>query len=359
MPLQISPGETFVNGQQVDASRLNNLAGHAILLPGSVTEQPDIGSVIDQTDKLIIYDNSANALRSVTINNLMGSVSASNITTLTTSVINGQPNSDIAITANDGTLVSGKAFSSSNGLLVTVTSTAHGLISGQLVSITASNSAYSGLFQVTVASADTFTYSFSTAVTAASGTCNYFHNATVRINGNITTSGNVVITGSVNAGTASVTSLSINGKTPMTTQDNLNKIYTKSGTASGATGATVENLIYQTPTLTIPSDETWTYEFWVQTTSGYVNGDTRADYGSVSLKAYNNTTLLITLNGSTSPYGSHTATFTYTKSFTSADTSPKLILKTFNWWGLNEEPKYVIRLTKVKTATLSDASTCI
>ena len=137
------------------------------------------------------------------------------------------------------------------------------------------------------------------------------------------------------------------------------KVYVISGTATGATGAGVENMVYQTPVLTVPSGETWTYQFWVQTTSGYVNGNTRADYASVSLKVYNNTTLITTLNGSTSPYGGHTATHTFSVAFTSADVSPKLILKTYNWWGLNEEPKYTIKLTKVKTSTLSDASSCI
>lgn len=358
MPLQISPGETFANGQQVDASRLNNLAGHAMLLPGSVTEQPDIGSVIDQTDKLIIYDNSANALRSVTINNLMGSVSASNITTLTTSVINGQPNSDISITANDGTLVSGKAFSSSDGLLVTVTSTAHGLTSGQLVSITASNSAYSGLFQVIVASADTFTYSFSTAITAASGTCNYFHNATVGINGNITASGNVVITGSINAGTASVTSLSIGGKTPMTTQDNLTKIYVKSGFTTGITaGGSTESTIYTLPALgTIPSDETWIYEFYVMLTAGYMYDATRPVNDNPELLIYNGSTLVTSFQGSTGVYGEISSTFIHSLVGVSSATYS---LRYKSVGALREDPRYLIRLTKVKTSTISDASTCI
>ena len=145
----------------------------------------------------------------------------------------------------------------------------------------------------------------------------------------------------------------------MTTQDNQMRVYAKSGVTTGKTGAGVENLIYETPTLTIPSDETWIYEFLVQTTSGYVNGNTRSDYGSVSLKVYNNATLIISLMGSTSPYGSHTATFTFSKAMTSADNGAKLILKTLNWWGLNTEPWYQAKVTKVKTASLSDVSGCL
>lgn len=183
----------------------------------------------------------------------------------------------------------------------------------------------------------------------------------IESDGNLTVDGTINVTGSSTMGATSVSSLTIDGKTPMTTQDNLVKVYVKKGVASGATGGgSVENLVYQTPVLpAIPADETWIYEFWVQTTSGYVNGNTRADYNSVRLLVYNNATLVDTIRGSTSPYGGHTATHTYATQFTSADVSPRLILKTSNTWGLNEEPRFMVRLTKVKTSTLADETTCI
>lgn len=178
--------------------------------------------------------------------------------------------------------------------------------------------------------------------------------------GTVTVEGDISVAGLAVFGVTEVSSLTIDNKTPLTAEDNLTKIYVVSGVASGATGGGVDNLVYQTPVLSsIPSDETWIYEMFVQTTSGYVNGNTRADYGTVSLKVFNNTTLLTTINGSTSPYGAHTATHTYAKAFTSADNGAQLILKTRNVWGLNEEPRYTIKLSKVKTASLSDQSSCI
>ena len=77
------------------------------------------------------------------------------------------------------------------------------------------------------------------------------------------------------------------------------------------------------------------------------------------MKVFFDTTLTATLYASTSPYGGHTATFTYAATRTSANNGSKIAVKTYAWWGLNTEPYYQIKLTKVKTSTLSDASSCI
>lgn len=193
---QIYSGESFANGQQVDATRLNNHVAHATLLAGAITEQADIGDPVEQVDKLLIFDNSTNTLKRINVSALTGAIPASNITTLTSSVINGQTNKDITITPNDGVIVTGKSFSSSNGLLVAVSSTAHGLITGQLVSVVASNTSYSGLFQITIVDNDVFTYSFTPAVTPASGTCNYQAKGILRITGNSVVTGNSIVAGS-------------------------------------------------------------------------------------------------------------------------------------------------------------------
>ena len=366
---QLLKGDTFADGQQVTGARLNQLLDSAQLLVGSITEQTALAAgTVEAADQLNINDNSASALRKATVGDILGS----NIPVVTSAITAGNGN-DITTTPNDATAVGSNSYTSADGLTVVVTTTAaHGLSVGQVVLISGAATGYNGTFRLTVAAGSSFTYVMATAATAGSGTLTYTKKGTEKITGNLAVTGSVFVDGKANIGgelnvagaaklgSTSVTSLSIGGKTPLTSEDNLSKVYIKAGTASGATGAGVENLVYQTPTLpTPPADETWTYEFWVQTTSGYVNGNTRADYGSVALKVYDNSTLLATLTGSTSPYGGHTATFTFAKSYTSADVGAKLILKTLNQWGLNEEPKYLVRLTKVKTATLSDSALVI
>lgn len=293
---QISKGDTFANSQQLTATRLNQLVDAATLLVGAISEQPSItANTLEATDSTIVNDGGV--LKKATVGDILNS----NLP-VSTSSITGGAGVDIAVTPAAGQKMDvGGAFEANS-----------------INSVGA-----------------------------------------LTVGGNATITGTLGVTGASTLGSTSVTSLSIGGKTPMTIQDNLLRTYFKSGTASGATGGGVENLVYQTPVLTIPSDETWSYTVFVQTTSGNVNGQTRPDYQSVQLRVYNNATMLVQLNGSTSPYGGHTATFTWTHSFTSADASPRLILKTFNTWGLNESPKFVVILNKVKTSSISDASSCI
>lgn len=293
---QISKGDTFADSQQLTATRLNQLVDSAQLLVGAITEQPSItANTLEATDSTIVND--AGSLKEATIGDILNSNLA-----ITTSEVNGGTGVDMIVTPDAGK---------------------------KLMII--------GAFE-----ADSMN-----SVGA------------LTVGGNATVTGALGVTGASTLGSTSVSSLSIGGKTPMTIQDNLLRTYFKAGTASGATAGGVENLVYQTPVLTVPSDETWSYTVFVQTTSGNVNGQTRPDYQSVQLRVYNNATLLAQINGSTSPYGGHTATFTWSHSFTSADASPRLILKTFNTWGLNESPKFVVILNKVKTSSISDASSCI
>lgn len=364
---QINKGDTFADGQQVTATRLNQFLDSATLLVGSITSQAEVTEAIAPDDYVNVADTSTNLLKKASVTALLGGGSP-----VVTSSITGSNGTDISVTPNDGTIVAGSTYTSADGLTVVVTTaTPHGLSVGQVVLISAAGTGYNGTFRITVAAGSSFTYVMTTAATAGSGTLSYVKKGTQKVNGNLAVTGNSYVTGNeavagnlnvsgtVTLGSTSVTSLAIGGKTPMTTQDNLTKVYTKSANTSGATGAGVENLIYQTPTLTIPSDETWIYEFFVQSTSGYVNGNTRPDYGTVIFKCYNNAALVQQLVGSTSPYGAHTCTFAFAKALTSADNGAKLIFKQFNQWGLNTEPWYQVTLTKVKTSTLSDASACI
>ena len=377
--------QSFADGDLVTALKLKNLIDLTTINATFVSSKDEIiaSSIDKDTDTVLLHDYSTSTLKKIKISELLNvpllltslTADAGNIVSLTTSGITAQANSNIKLLPLDGVSVSGKNWVSSDGLTVTVTSTAHGLVTGDVLIITASNTAYSADVAITVTTADQFTYTLPAtdpARVASAGTLSYYRKAYVNIAGrlsvsgktsvqDLTVSGSLSATGSTTLGSTSVTSLLIGGKTPMTTQDNQMRVYTKSGFTTGKTGAntTTGNLIYETPTLTIPADETWIYEFQVQTTSGYVNGNTRADYGSVYMSVFNNSTILATLIGSTSPYGAHTATFTFTKSLTSADNGAKLSVKTYNWWGLSTEPWYQVKLTKVKTSSLSDAASCI
>lgn len=364
---QIQKGDTFTNGQQVTATRLNQLVESAVLLVGSISEQTAMTSnTLEATDEFAVNDSGT--LKKAKIGDILNSNLPVTSSSATLEVVNAPSGKDNVVTTNNGTAVTSKAFTSSDGLNVTVTSVAHGLIANSIISVTASNTEYSGTFKIASVTADTFIYQLLNTATTfpTSGTVSYTRKGSLRVSGSVVSTengyfdGSLKVAGPARLGATRVDSLLVGAKTPMLVEDSQSKVYVKVGVASGATGAGADNLVYQTPTLSaIPADETWIYEVLVQTTSGYVNGNTRADYASVSLKVYNNATLLATINGSTSPYGGHTATHSYAKSFTSADNGAKLILKTYNWWGLNEEPRYTIRLSKVKTSTLSDASSCI
>ena len=200
---QISKGDTFTDGQQVTGARLNQLVDSSVLLTGAITEQPALtAATLASDDLVIISDTSASALRKATVNDILGSslpIVASTVTatTVTTSTLNAGANSDILITPNDGANVTGKTFSSADGITATVASTAHGLVTGQNVTITASNSAYSGTYKITVTTVDAFTYVLVPTSTAASGTCSYVREGSVRINGELNVSGGLNVNGNV------------------------------------------------------------------------------------------------------------------------------------------------------------------
>lgn len=69
---QIQSPETYADGQQVTASRLNNQTNGAVLLPGAVTDQTAISGGVASGDSLIVHDASASALRKATAAELLG-----------------------------------------------------------------------------------------------------------------------------------------------------------------------------------------------------------------------------------------------------------------------------------------------
>lgn len=292
---QISKGDTFTNGEQVTATRLNQLVDSSQILVGAISEQVSINAnTVALTDQTIINDGGV--LKKATIGDLLNS----NLP-ITTSSVSGTNSSDIVITPPTGK-------------------------------------------KVDVAGA--------------------FEADSINSTGNTTVGGNASVTGTLNVtgvstlGSASATSLTIGGKTPMTVQDNAIRVYVKSGFASGATGGGgVQYSVYSLPTLpTIPSDETWTYEFYLYATAGNANGNTRPTYGAVNMHIYNDTTLIVDVMGSSSPYGGES--FCAFHSLT-AVSGAKYIIKISSQSGQSVEPRYMVKLIKQKTSSISDASTCI
>lgn len=95
---QIQSPETYVDGQQVTAARLNNQTNGAVLLPGAVTDQTAIASgTVATGDTLIVHDLSASALRKATAGELLGSG-----VPITTSAITGSTGADLVITPATG-----------------------------------------------------------------------------------------------------------------------------------------------------------------------------------------------------------------------------------------------------------------
>lgn len=93
---QIQKGDTFTNGQQVDATRLNQLVDSSVLLVGAITEQTTMtANTVESTDQTIINDGGL--LKKTTIGSLLNS----NLP-ITTSAINGVTGSDIVVAPASG-----------------------------------------------------------------------------------------------------------------------------------------------------------------------------------------------------------------------------------------------------------------
>ena len=189
---QFQSPETYVDGQQVTATRLNNQTNGAVALPGLITDQTNItANTVASGDSVLLYDLSATALREATVSDLLNSgistsAPSSAIDTLTVDQVNGKTNKDIDINPNNGVTITGKAFNSSDGITASVTSVGHGLKTGMHLNVTASNTAYSGKQVITTTGADSFTFTIKqTTPVAASGTLSYTADATTKAYGNL------------------------------------------------------------------------------------------------------------------------------------------------------------------------------
>jgi hypothetical protein len=193
---QITKGDTFTDGQQVTGARLNQLIDSATILPNIITDQTNLtANTVATGDSVLLYDLSATALREATASDLLNSGIA-----ITTSSVTGGANSDITITPNDATIVSGATYTSGDGLTVVVTSNAHGLTVGQVVLISSAGTGYNGTFRLTAVTTNTFTYVMTTAATAGSGSLSFTRKGTVKTTANKAISGNLYVDGSTTMG---------------------------------------------------------------------------------------------------------------------------------------------------------------
>jgi len=95
---QIQSPETYIDGQQVTAARLNNQTNGAVLLPGAITDQTALAAgTVATGDGLIVHDASASAIRKITAGDLLGSG-----VPVTTGAITGSTGADLVITPAAG-----------------------------------------------------------------------------------------------------------------------------------------------------------------------------------------------------------------------------------------------------------------
>jgi hypothetical protein len=201
MPKIKSP-EAFAPQQVLTSEDLQNHVDGAFPVPGFISEHTTV-DLIAGGDQFIIHDVSTAALRKVTFQSMCNANQPITASTVTAAVFNAPATRDVVIGPIDGANITGRVFTSTNGVLVTVDHVAHGLVTGQNVTITASVTAYSGFYTITVTSVDAFTYTLVPTVpatAAASGTCSYKKEGTVLVNGNISTIENLNANGSLSVG---------------------------------------------------------------------------------------------------------------------------------------------------------------
>ena len=215
---QFSKGETFADGQQVTGARLNQLVDSAVLLAGAITDQTNItAGTVASGDSVLLYDLSATALREANVSDVLGS----NLP-VTTSALTAGTNRDVVVTPNDGVIVTGLGYSSGDGLTVTVTSSAHGLVVGQVILVASAGTGYNGTFRVASVATNSFTYVMPTAATAGTGTLSYTKKGAIRNTGSENIAGSLFVSGNA----------TISGTTAITGATTVSGALTASGTAN-------------------------------------------------------------------------------------------------------------------------------
>lgn len=187
---QIQKGTTYsAINNQVNFTNLNNLVDASVLLVGAISEQPLItANTLASTDEFIVND--AGVLKRTTVSDILNSslnatLGVAQATSVTTNAINTLTGDDLQLTATDKAIVTSKAFSSGDGINVTVFSTAHGLLANAIVLVSATVAEYSGTFRIASVATDSFVYVLNTTATPTSGTCSYTKKASVNVNGGL------------------------------------------------------------------------------------------------------------------------------------------------------------------------------
>lgn len=258
----------FTSGQVLTAADLNSHVNSATLLPGAITDVTNItANTVASGDSILLYDLSATALREANISDVLGSNLPVTTSVITTSAVTAGANSDILITPNDGVIVTGQAYTSGDGLTVTVTSTAHLLTVGQVILVTAAGTGYNGTFRVATVLTNSFTYVMTTAATAGSGTLSYTKKGLVKNPANKSIAGNLYVDGSTAvAGSEYVAgSLTVAGATTLSGATTASGSFTSSGTANFTGVLQVNGTVGYV--LTEISEETMTP--YIATTPGY------------------------------------------------------------------------------------------
>jgi|GEM_PF-3420636 len=350
---QINKGDTFADGQQVSASRLNQLLDSATLLAGCVTEQAAITvNTLAAEDLFLAVQVSTGQLIKAKLSDIWNS-NTGQINLPNSLVIGSSSNNTFGLTVGQGggtqasflTLNGPFSASSSTDLSNTVSFGLYQTGAGTANFLCN----YTGLFQIPYAVVQLGWKTTAQDLT----TVNNF----VLPSGPSSARPSTPVIGSTRVNT-DLQILEIWDGTIWRNGYFVPKIYIKAGTAVGATtGGGTENLIYQTPVLpTIPSDETWTYEITIKTSSGYTTGSTRPDGTVPYLNVYKGTSLITKIQAATNDWGSFNATYTYAFVAASGDTWS---FKHVSSGALVTDPTYVVKLTKVQTASLADKDTCI
>lgn len=370
MPEQIYPGESFANGQQVDAFRLNNHVGNAVLLPGAIAEQNEIDvQVVSPSDKFLVLDETEGALRKISLGNILNTGTSSKSETSTVRTVEAYPQNDINLKAYAGPYASG-AFTST-GVFVTVYANLSGITAGCVVEVSSITSGISGIFLVISSNSTSFTYRLLVTGAAVSGNCSFRKTSTVFVsNGNFSANGNIYAFGTnyTQGSTICLGDTTISGnlrfggnKIPITLED-LSKTYVKSGQATGSwTSTTDEKIVYQTPTLpTPPAGETWIYTIVANFTGGDGrDSNTRCVPNVLTARLYKNAFVVNTQSFSAGTHHFTGTSVNFSISITSVDVNTVIALKATNGFTLTENPWWTVTLNKIKTSSLSDASTCI
>ncbi|CAB5178501.1 hypothetical protein UFOVP157_6 [uncultured Caudovirales phage] len=398
---QITKGDTFANGEQLTAARLNQLVDQATILPTIITNQANLDAgTLASDDSILIVDTSESGLREAKASDLIGSnlpIITSSITGQATqaSVTNGTspttyyPTSDITIIPNNSALVTGKSYSSADSSTIVVTSTEHGLEIGQVVQTSAaSTSSFNGTFRVVAANSDTFTYTIPLSTLPTSGTFSCSNGTLVTVTTPVAhglTTGNSVAFVTSNSAFNITTTITVTNSTTFTYP--LSTAYgTGSGSFSSAdqqytvvTTSTNHNLVTGTSLAVTASNTAFsgTYPATVlsPTTFAYSLG---TPYGSASASAaYNNSvspykitvtktahgfttgaSIIVTCtsgNSTQNPYisGTYTITVVDANTFTYPKTSA------INTWGTGTPSSATLSISYVLSSTSTGTVTYV